>query len=502
MVVKGAIQTGVYFDSVTLMIVGRDIAAAAGVLDAAVVMGTRENQAILKSAGLWLRQFDAASDADLLLAVKATSAEAATDALRAAADRLKTVRDRADAADEWRPLSLDGALQILPGANVALISIAGRYAGSQAMQALRAGLHVMLFSDNVPLPLEIALKKFARSKGLLLMGPDCGTAIVNGVPLAFANAVNRGDIGIVAAAGTGLQEVSSLISNHGAGISQAIGTGGRDVKKEVGGIMFLEGLKALIQDPATRVIVLISKPPHESVLRNIGKVLKGVRKPVIAVFLGADEKIVRRYGMTPAATLEDAGLMACGGAGLRPALAEVGQHFGRSQKYIRGLFSGGTFCTEAQVIFRDLAIRRVHSNVPLPPFAALRNVWKSQQHTLIDLGDDVFTVGRPHPMIDYSLRNRRILEEARHSETALILLDVVLGYGANMDPVRELAPVIREARAKRPIVFACSVTGTPRDPQNRTKVVEGLEAAGVRVFPSNAAASRFAAHVARSLERS
>jgi succinyl-CoA synthetase alpha subunit len=500
MVVKGDIKTGVYFDSVTLMIVGRDITAATGVVDAAVVMGTKENQAVLKSAGLWLRQFDAASDTDLLLAVKAASAETAAGALRAAGEQLKTVRDRTAATDEWRPLSLEGALRILPGANVALISVAGRYAGEQAMQALKAGLHVMLFSDNVPLAQEIELKKFARAKGLLLMGPDCGTAIVNGVPLAFANAVNRGDIGIVAAAGTGLQEVSSLISNQGAGISQAIGTGGRDVKKEVGGIMFLEGLKALIQDAATRVIVLISKPPHESVLKKIGKVLKGVRKPVIAVFLGADEKTVQRYGMTPAATLEDAALMACG--------AEADEGVGRGPggpphlgKYIRGLFSGGTFCTEAQVIFRELGIRHVYSNVPLPPFVTLRNVWKSQQHILIDLGEDVFTVGRPHPMIDYSLRNRRILEEAQHPETALILLDVVLGYGANMDPVGELAPVIRDARAKRGIVFACSVTGTPRDPQNRTKVVEGLEAAGARVFPSNAAASKFAAQVARSLEK-
>jgi FdrA protein len=502
MVVRGDIKTGVYFDSVTLMMVGRDITAASGVVDAAVVMGTRENQAILKSAGLWLRQFDAASDTDLLLAVKATSAEAAAGALRAAGEHLKTARDRTEAAEEWRPLSLEGALQILPGANVALISVAGRYAGEQAMQALKAGLHVMLFSDNVPLAQEIKLKKLARSKGLLLMGPDCGTAIVNGVPMAFANAVNRGDIGIVAAAGTGLQEVSSLISNQGAGISQAIGTGGRDVKKEVGGIMFLEGLKALIHDPATRVIVLISKPPHESVLRKIGSVLKGVRKPVIAVFLGADEKTVRRCGVTPAATLEEAALMACGaeadeGVGCGPGGPP---HFGRSQKYVRGLFSGGTFCTEAQVIFRNLGIPHVHSNVPLPPFAGLRNVWKSQQHTLIDLGEDVFTVGRPHPMIDYSLRNRRILEEAQDPATALILLDVVLGYGANMDPAGELAPVIRKARAKRPLIFACSVTGTPRDPQNRTKVVEGLESAGARVFPSNAAASKFAAQVARSLE--
>ena len=503
MVVKGDIKTGVYFDSVTLMIVGRDITAATGVLDAAVVMGTRENQAILKSAGLWLRQFDAASDTDLLLAVKAASAEAAAGALRAAGERLKSVRDRTAAAGEWRPLSLEGARKLLPGANVALISVAGRYAGEQAMQALKAGLNVLLFSDNVPLAQEIELKKFALAKGLLLMGPDCGTAIINGVPLAFANAVDRGDIGIVAAAGTGLQEVSSLISNQGAGISQAIGTGGRDVKEEVGGIMFLEGLKALIQDAATRVIVLISKPPHESVLKKIGKVLKGVRKPVIAVFLGADEETVRRYGATPAATLEDAALMACR-AGPRPANGQVAglPNLAHGQQYIRGLFSGGTFCTEAQVIFRDLGIRHVYSNVPLPPFTALRNVWKSHRHTLIDLGEDVFTVGRPHPMIDYSLRNRRILEEAEDPATALILLDVVLGYGANMDPAGELAPVIRDAQAKRPIVFACSVTGTPRDPQNRTKVVEGLEAAGARVFPSNAAASKFAAQAARSLEES
>ncbi|MGA2267601.1 MAG: acyl-CoA synthetase FdrA [Bryobacteraceae bacterium] len=507
MVIRGEIKTGVYFDSVTLMIVGRDITAAPGVLDAAVVMGTRENQAILRSAGLWIDQFAAASDTDLLLAVKAASAETASRALRAAAEQLKTVRARAETAGESLPLSLDGALHALPGANLALISVAGRYAGEQARKALGAGLHVMLFSDNVPLAQEIELKKLTRANGLLLMGPDCGTAIINGVPLAFANVVNRGDIGIVAAAGTGLQEVSTILSNAGAGISQAIGTGGRDVKKEVGGIMFLEGLKALIHDPATRTIVLVSKPPHESVLKKVGKALKGVRKPVIAVFLGAEEQTVRRYGMTPAATLEEAALMACGAAGTarnrgpRPAPPEVDLlHLARSQKYVRGLFCGGTFCTEAQVIFRDQAIGHVHSNVPLPPFAVLPDVWKSQQHTLIDLGEDAFTVGRPHPMIDYSLRNRRILEEAQDSETAVILLDVVLGYGTNMDPAGELAPVICRARGKRRLIFACSVTGTPRDPQNRTRVAEALTAAGAHVFPSNAAACKFAARVARSLE--
>jgi succinyl-CoA synthetase alpha subunit len=522
MVVKGEIKSGVYFDSVTLMMVGRNIAATKSVVDAAVVMGTRENKSILKSSGLWLDSFDVADDTDLLLAVKAENEKAAAGALRAADQQLKQVRDHAETGEKWRPQSLEGALKVLPGANVALISIAGRYAGQQAMKALKAGLHVMLFSDNVPLGEEIKLKKFARARGLLLMGPDCGTAIINGVPLAFANVVSRGNIGIVAAAGTGLQEVSTILSNEGVGISQAIGTGGRDVKKEVGGLMFLEGLNALSRDTNTHVIVLISKPPHVSVLRKIGKALKSVRKPVIAAFLGAEEKSVRNYGMIPAANLEEAALVAVAlSKGQNAELARKtlrvrdralienakreARQAAKSQKYIRGLFSGGTFCTEAQLVFREMAIRDVHSNVPLSPFATLADAWKSRGHTFVDLGEDAFTVGRPHPMIDYSLRNRRILEEAKDPETALILIDVVLGYGANMDPVQELVPVIRNARrlasrAKRRLIFACSVTGTPQDPQDRTKVQAGLRAAGVRIFASNAAASKFAARVAQYLE--
>jgi FdrA protein len=522
MIVKGVIKSGVYFDSVTLMKVGRNIAAAQNVIDAAVVMGTRENKSILKSSGLWLDNFDAADDTDLLLVVKAENGKAAADALRAADRQLKEVRDHAGPGEEWRPQSLEGALKVLPGANVALISVAGRYAGEQAMKALKAGLHVMLFSDNVPLEEEIKLKRFARARGLLVMGPDCGTAIINGVPLAFANAVSRGNVGIAAAAGTGLQEVSTILSNEGAGISQAIGTGGRDVKKEVGGIMFLEGFKALSKDANTQVIVLISKPPHESVLRKIGKARKSVREPVIAAFLGADEKSVRDHGMIPAADLEGAALMAVAlSKGRNPELVRKtlrvrdraviedarleARQTAKNQKYVRGLFSGGTLCTEAQLLFREMGIRNVHSNVPLLPFAALADPWKSQGHALVDLGEDAFTVGRPHPMIDYSLRNRRILEEAKDPETALILIDVVLGYGANMDPVGELVPVIQKARqfasrAKRRLIVAGSVTGTPLDPQDRTKVQAGLQAAGFRIFASNAAASKFAARVAQHLE--
>ena len=524
MTTKGRIKTGEYFDSVTLMIAGRDVAKMPGVLDAAVVMATRENRSILKSSGLWLAEFERAGDVDLILAVKSENPETADRALASAEEQLKGLRSRTETSQEERPRSLSGALEALPGANVALISIAGRYAGGEAMKALKAGLHVMLFSDNVPIESEIELKSFARKLGLLVMGPDCGTAIINGVPLAFANVVARGDIGIVAAAGTGLQEVSTLLSNQGSGVSQAIGTGGRDVKKEVGGIMFLEGIKALREDPATKVIVLISKPPHESVLKRIGESLQGVEKPVVAVFLGAEAEIAEHYGMIAAATLEEAALAAAALskgssadaaqtalAARREKVAELAlrhaKRAAKGQKYVRGLFSGGTFCAEAQLVFKDLGVKNVHSNVPLPPSNALADAWKSVGHALIDLGEDAFTVGRPHPMIDYSLRNRRILDEAKDPETAVILLDVVIGYGSNMDPVAELAPVIRDSlalarKAKRQLLFACSVTGTPQDPQDRNKVAKGLKDAGALVFESNAAASIFAAHAARNLVNS
>ncbi|MCX5790239.1 MAG: acyl-CoA synthetase FdrA [Elusimicrobia bacterium] len=493
MTIKGKVKSGEYFDSVTLMIVGRDVSAAKGVVDAAVVMGTKENKAILKASGLWLAEFDKADDTDLLLAVKAEQEETAAAALQAAEEQLKKVRTRTATSKEQKPRSIEGALKALPGANLALISVAGRYAGSLAHRALDAGLHVMLFSDNVSIETEVELKKRAREKGLLVMGPDCGTAIINGAPLGFANIVRRGDVGIVAAAGTGLQEVSSILSNEGAGVSQAIGTGGRDVKQDVGGIMFLEGIKALMEDDATRVIVLVGKPFHESVLAKVGKAIKAA---LLAVSLskGSGGGNGRRAPGLDARHKELAALAA------KEAVKAA-----KGQRDVRGLFSGGTFCTEAQVVFRSLKIGGVRSNVPLAPYLPVKNVLKSKGHTFIDLGDDVFTVGRPHPMIDFSLRKRRIIDEANDTGTAVILLDVVIGCGSNMDPVSELAPSIVEARrlaerARRNLLFACSVTGTPADPQNRGEVEAGLRKAGALVFQSNAAAAAFAARVAMCLE--
>ncbi len=509
MTVVGLIRRGAYFDSVTLMRVGKDLATLPGVMDAAVVMGTRSNKAILKSSGLLTVALQNANDTDLLIAIKADTETAAQSALGSIDGLLKkTVRTVADSAGASHSASLAGALEIVSGANLALISIAGRYAGDEAMRDLENGLHVMLFSDNVPLETEIALKKFARKRGLLVMGPDCGTAIINGVPLAFANVVNRGNIGIVAAAGTGLQEVSCLISNEGAGISQAIGTGGRDVKREVGGIMFLEAMKALAKDDQTRLILLVSKPPHQDVLRRIQKFAKTIRKPIVTSFVGA------RSADGSASTLEEAALTAvalargqdAGGIGKRLAardeqiqriaMREASRHR-KARRYVRGLFSGGTFCAEAQILFEDM-LKGVYSNAPAGNAKLLRNSLISRKHTVIDLGEDEFTVGRPHPMIDFTLRNRRILEEAADTETAVILLDVVLGYGSHPDPGTELSGVIRHA--SRTVTVVCSITGTNQDPQNRGRVEAALRKAGAIVMPSNAAACKLAGRIAQCLE--
>lgn len=428
----------------------------------------------------------------------------------AAVDGILAEAGKKSSGEESHPASLESAVKALDGANLALISVAGRHAGEVARNALEHGLHVMLFSDNVPLEQEIELKRRAAQKGLLVMGPDCGTAIINGVPLAFANVVRRGDIGIVAAAGTGLQEVSTILSNAGGGVSQAIGTGGRDVKKAVGGLTFLAALKALAEDEQTRVIVLVSKPPDPEVLENINAALRSVGKPVIAMFVGSAPA-----GGGPRSLEETALLAVAASRGQDPELvrhnlASVEQKIifqapleaakrAAGQKYLRGLFSGGTFCAEAQMLLLDKGrFTDLHSNVPLAGVAKLRDSLRSERNTVVDLGEDEFTVGRPHPMIDFTLRNRLIRAEAADPETAVILLDVILGYGSHPDPAGELAEVVRQASGQ--VMVVCSVTGTDQDPQNRSVVQARLEAAGAMVMPSNAAAVKMAAHTVKHLE--
>jgi len=515
MVVKGKIKKGEYFDSVTLMLVARDAAKIDGVLDAAIVMGTAQNKSILEMSDMLLDEFKQTTDNDLVIVVKASNESAAEIGLKNTEELLEKSRQKTTESSEYMPKSIESALKVLPGANVAIISVAGKYAAEEAMKALHHDLHVMIFSDNVPKEKAIEVKKLGYEKGLLVMGPDCGTAIINGAPLGFANVVNRGDIGIVSAAGTGLQEVSSIISNEGGGISQGIGTGGIDMKKDYGGLSFLTGLKALIADPQTKIITLVSKPPHPDVLARIGEVLKGNNKPVVAAFLGADPALVKSIGAIPASSLEEAALLSVSlskGISMdqfnkeiqesETELKQLGRDLANKlnpeQKYFRGLFQGGTLAYETQVILKDM-IGEINSNVPLDPKLKLADSWRSVGHTVVDLGEDEFTVGRPHPQIDFSLRNKRILEEAQDKSVAIIYLDVVIGHGTNLNPGEELSPVIAEAKKISNALIIIDVTGTDKDPQNKSRITQMYKDAGAVVLERNASAARLAGYILQSM---
>jgi FdrA protein len=516
-IIKGMVRKGEYYDSVTLMRLAQKLGEIPGVLDSAAIMGSDGNKAILKSGGMMSSELRDACDNDLLIVIKVESADIADRALAEIDKILLSLKSSDKRKPVGIPRTIDSALKTFPDANLAVISVAGRFAGDEAMRALQSGLHVMLFSDNVPLETEIELKRYAVSHGLLLMGPDCGTAIINGVPLGFANAVNRGDIGIVAASGTGLQEVSCIVSNNGCGISQAIGTGSRDIGAEVGGMMFIEAVKTLADDNNTGVILLVCKPPAAKTLKKIETVLKDVTKPIVAIFLGAENQTSTNR-IHYATTLEE-GALAAAALSKGDEVTQIGDrlrihdfelsklakaeaaNMQKGQHYVRGLFNGGTFCYEGQVLLKG-KLNDIYSNSPIKGTSKLPDALKSEKHTIIDMGADEFTLGRLHPMIDFSLRKKRIIQEAGDPETAVILLDIVLGYGANMNPLEETLPAIKEAReaAKdRYISFVCSATGTDRDPQNKMLILKGLCEAGVIVEESNAAACKLAGFIAREL---
>jgi succinyl-CoA synthetase alpha subunit len=371
----------------------------------------------------------------------------------------------------------------------------------------------MLFSDNVSVADELWLKEYARDHDLMVMGPDCGTAIVNGVPLGFANVVRRGPIGVVGASGTGTQEVTVRIHQNGSGLSQALGTGGRDLHDEIGGISMLHGLAALDADPATSVIVLVSKPPSAAVAAAVLGAAEASAKPVVVIFLGADPATISRNGVYGAAYLAQAADMAValakgeepGSGGIAVSnemhrrLTDATHGMAPSQQFVRGVFSGGTFCAEAQLIHAAAGIT-AYSNTPTAGNHSLERITLSQESTIIDMGEDEFTQGRPHPMIDPSLRDARIRQEVDDPATAVVLFDVVLGYGSSLDPVAGLLGVIGTARAAakaagRTVVFIGYVCGTDADPQSRKDIMAALKAANVLVASSNAEAAAWSATV-------
>jgi len=488
-VVINTVKKGFFLDSVALMRFSREISRLDGVEEAALMMGTPSNKEIMNDAGILAGEGVEASPGDLVIGIRAVNREAGDKALEESDKLLEGSSRGYKKGETWRPKTLSAAVRSDPQASLALISVAGEFAVSEARKALYEGLHVMIFSDNVSLSDELQLKEEARDLGLLVMGPDCGTAIIGGVPLAFANNVNRGDIGIVGASGTGMQEISCLISRGGGGISQAVGVGGRDLKEEVGGISTLMTLEALEHDPATRHIVLVSKPPSPSVAAMIMDQVRASSKTFTICFLGLLEMELPDNAFL-AATLKEAAIAALGGRVIEddfdPRRAAVLPFRGRSKMV--GLFSGGTLCAEAQFIFCNRG-EKVCSNVAIPGAVPLHEA--GEEHRFIDLGDDEYTCGRPHPMIEPAVRDEPIHSALQDQRVGVILLDLVLGWGAHEDPAGHLVSSLGSYGSDRPVLIA-SVTGTDQDLQNRSIQVRRLEEAGILVAPSNADAALLA----------
>ncbi len=507
------VKTGIYYDSITLLNLQKELSQCPGIKDAAVVMGTSVNQAILRQAGLWAEAFSKAGSDDLLMSLSASEEQFATKALEIAEASLKKSKFSSGSNEEYRPRSLGSAAKMLPQANVVLISLPGRFAGAETRKALEQNLHVMLFSDNVPLEQEIELKKLAQAKGLLLMGPDCGTAIIAGTGLGFTNVVRQGEIGIVGASGTGIQELTSLIHNYGGGISHAIGTGGRDLSLDVGAITMLQGITGLQSDPLTKVMVLISKPPHPTVMAKVLEQANLCNKPVIIHFLGATSDQMPKmpnsqliYTKTLLETALTAVLLSQNKQPVQPPPLNKAlwqntiQHekglWKPGQRYFRGLYSGGTLAYEALYLLKK-SLGKIYSNLSKDPEYRLKDPSKSIEHSIIDLGEDEYTVGRPHPMIDNTFRGQRLSQEAQDPEVALIMLDIVLGHGSQKDPLSVLLPRIQKAQEMKTaqgqhLTLIAYVCGTDLDPQNKADIEAKLKQQGVLVPHSNVEASQLA----------
>jgi FdrA protein len=498
------IRKNQYYDSVFLMSVNRRISEVAGVQQTAVLMGSQANKQLLQEIGIRDAQIDSAEPNDLVVAVIAENKTIVADVLARLDEWLNAVQESVPVSDAR---SLEDGLAIQPQANLAVISVPGEYAAREARKALEAGLNVFLFSDNVSLEDEFALKQLASQKGLLVMGPDCGTSLIGGVGIGFANVVRRGTIGAIGAAGTGLQEFTCQVHHAGYGLSHAIGTGSHDLSDKIGGVTTFAALDALESDPGTQIIVMISKPPAARTLERLLSRIATCRKPVIGCFLGVNlEQVKGKANFQFATSIDSAvrlAVAAVGGnreqvrSGLSREEADIVSReiVGRSpeQKYLRGILAGGTFCYQSQQILRDAGIS-VHSNNPLEPKYKLEHPDRSVENTIVDMGDDYYMVGKPHPMIDSTMRKRRILSESQDPQMAVLYLDFILGYNASMDPVGELVDAIREAKRsvlKRggKLSVVASICGTELDPQGFTMQEKMLQDAGALVYHSNAVAS-------------
>ncbi|MCX8602445.1 MULTISPECIES: acyl-CoA synthetase FdrA [unclassified Gilliamella] len=478
--IQSFIKKGSFQDSVSLMLISKKLSNLEEVDEVSVMMGTPANKSLLNATGFWSDTFNDATPNDICVAIKTHDDSTNVIALISdqLEDALKNIAQQQQGGTKLlKARRYASATEKLPDANLILISIAGEYAAELADQALDDNKNVMIFSDNVSVDDEVRLKTKADKKDLIVMGPDCGTAIIAGAPLAFANVIPKGNIGVIGASGTGIQEVISQIALLNQGITQAIGLGGRDLSEEVGGISALTALKMLAADESTQVITFISKPPAENVRKKVITAMKQINKPIVALFLASKIDQPQEDNIYFANTLDEAARLACLLAKVEAAACQLPTVAGKT---ISGLYTGGTLAAEVAMFLAkalDLAVSHSHD----------KGIMLDQNgHKIIDLGDDFYTVGRPHPMIDPSIREEEIAQLGQQPAVGVVLMDLVIGYGANADPAESVISGFSRACAARsadnPLIAIVTVTGSEQDPQSRHQQIEALKSANIIVM--------------------
>ncbi len=515
MVSKSLVNKNTYYDSIQLLRTSESLRSVEGIEQALVAMATDSNKRILDDLGLLGDEARAASPGDMLVGIRGES-ETHIDAAVKQLDSLLKARAKSRSGHRVHH-SMDSALRAMPDANLCVISVPGEHALKVTRDALEKGLNVLVYSDNVPLEIDRELKEIACNRGLLCMGPDCGVSNINGVAFMTASVARRGPIGIVGASGSGTQQIAVLCDKEGSGISQAIGVGGKDLKEEVGGLSMLFGIDALEDDDSTKVIVLVSRAPGAETLNKILERVRGCDKPVVMYFIGGNKETMAASGAAIADDLEDAALKAVDIAENREArhstfcisdeevdalVASEVENMSSQQRYLRGLFCGGTFCEEAMSLLQE-SIGDTWSNAPLRDELKLANSLECSEHSVIDLGDEEFTMGRAHPVIDPEPVRRAVLREAEHNDVAVYLMDFILGPAIHPDPAGAVIEEMREAKRRFAdaggyLSIVASVCGTDGDPQNLTEQEAMLKEAGVVTMPSNAQAARLAGLIAKA----
>ena len=492
---KTVVKKGSYHDSVVLMLLTNHISAMQGVNKVSIMMATPANKDIFKQSGLDTEELLAAGANDMVVVADIDNENTMNiieNEIDAYFKKQNTQNQQTESVKSW-----DKALEKMPNADMAVISIAGAYAALEANRALDEGMNVFMFSDNVTIEDEKQLKQKAHEKGLVVMGPDCGTGIIQSVPIAFTNKVNSGKIGIIGASGTGIQELTTIIDRLGEGVKNAIGTGGRDLSSEIGGITMMDTINAMEQDDSIKVMIVISKPPAKAVREMISNRLSAFKKPVVTLFLG-EKPEYHEQGFYHAYTLDEAARLAVNlvrdeDINTCVVSAETPENaFDKSEnKTIKAYYSGGTLAGEAAMLIKDAL------NLDTPPEKAEGFMLKHGGHIVVDLGDDVYTQGKPHPMIDPAKRIECMQEAIDDSSTGVILFDIMLGYGSHEDMAGALLPTINELKQKaenegRKLFFIATVCGTRHDYQGYDEAVNKLKNAGVIVCETNKLASQMA----------